>query len=192
MTVEEKARFHRGQQASSSMPYTQPYLDAAYEIVLDFRHSHYRVMHIQLPKDDDPAWVHVEAEFSSGEIYLIIISFPQEKYSEEACIQYLEKTGPEDIAGDFSQVKQPSLSTTLRGCFQYTMYSELLQDYGAFVTCWLTIDHIQFYHCWVSRSIGCYPSNIFLLPLDYYQAEVAHVFEDYFGEDLKPVNRINL
>ena len=148
-------------------------------------------MHIDLPEEDDPARDDVESEFRSGDIFLVVIPFPQEKYSEEACIQYLEKTGPADIAGDFSKVKQLSLSTTLRACFQYSMYSEFLQDFGPFFQIWLTLDHVQFYHCWVSRSIGSYPSNIFLLPLDYYQAEVAHVFEDYFGKDLKPVNRIN-
>ena len=103
----------------------------------------------------------------------------------------MEETGPEDIAGDFSQVKQLSLATTLRASFLYSMYSEFLQAFGPFLQSWLTIDHIQFYHCWVSRSIGSYPSNIFLLPLDYYQAEVADVFEDYHPKDLKPVNRIN-
>jgi hypothetical protein len=33
----------------------------------------------------------------------------------------------------------------------------------------------------VSRSIGSYPEKIFLLPLDYYQADVEGIFEDYWN-----------
>jgi hypothetical protein len=45
---------------------------------------------------------------------------------------------------------------------------------------WLTVDTVQFYQCWVSRSIGSYPKNIFLFPLDYYQADVEDLFEVYW------------
>jgi hypothetical protein len=52
------------------------------------------------------------------------------------------------------------------------------------------VDTVQFYQCWVSRSIGSYPENIFLLPLDYYQADVEDKFEDYWNR-IQPVVKKN-
>jgi hypothetical protein len=43
------------------------------------------------------------------------------------------------------------------------------------------VDTVQFYQCWASRSIGSFPENIFLLPLDYYHADVEDIFKDYWN-----------
>jgi hypothetical protein len=60
-------------------------------------------------------------------------------------------------------------------------YFDLIHDFSIFFDKWLNVDTVQFYQCWVSRSIGSFPDNIFLLPLDYYQADVEDIFEEYWN-----------
>jgi hypothetical protein len=71
------------------------------------------------------------------------------------------------------------LSNLTRSSFQYTDYFSLIHDFSKFFSEWLTVDMLQFYHCWVSRHIESYPENVFLLPLDYYQADVEDIYEVY-------------
>jgi hypothetical protein len=88
-------------------------------------------------------------------------------------------SGPVDIGCDFEAVDELVLSNLTRSSFQYSEYFDLIHDFSIFFDKWLTVDTVQFYQCWVSRSIGSYPKNIFLLPLDYYQADVEDTFEKY-------------
>jgi hypothetical protein len=102
-------------------------------------------------------------------------------YVEEDCMKYVHASGPLDIGCDFEAVNELVLSNLTRSSFQYTDYFDLIHDFSIFFDRWLTVDTVQFYQCWVSRSIGSYPKNIFLFPLDYYQADVEDVFEDYWN-----------
>ena len=113
----------------------------------------------------------------------LIVGFPptpnEMEYVEEDCLRYLHESGPVDIGLDFTAVDTLVLSNLTRSSFQYDDYFKLIHDYRKFYDQWLTLDMLQFYQCWVSRSIGSYPKNIFCLPLDYYQADIEHIFEDY-------------
>jgi hypothetical protein len=93
-------------------------------------------------------------------------------YVEEDCMKYVHGSGPLDIACDFEGVDELTLSNLTRASLQYTDYACLIHDFSEFFDQWLIVDTVQFYQCWVSRSIGSYPNNIFLFPLDYYQATV--------------------
>jgi hypothetical protein len=102
-------------------------------------------------------------------------------YVEEDCIKYLYASGPVDISCDFEAVDELVLSNLTPSSFQYSEYFDLIHDFSIFFDKWLTVDTVRFYQCWVSRSIGSYPENTFLLPLDYYQADVEDIFEDYWN-----------
>jgi hypothetical protein len=175
MSSAQKAKFHDKMRGRHHM--TQPYLDAAYEIVLDFRTSHSRVMQVDVPEEGEPGYDDVPDEFKYGTIFDVGVFFPSKKYSEEKCLNYLAELGPPDIAGDFLRVEQLSLSTTVPSSFHYSMYSEMMMNFKPFLEQWLTVDHIQFYHCWVSRCIGSCPNQIFLCPMDYYQEAVQESIE---------------
>jgi hypothetical protein len=116
----------------------------------------------------------------------MVIGFPptsnKMEYVKEDCLRYLYDSGPVDIGLDFTAVDTLVLSNLTRSSFQYNDYWKLIHNYKKFYEQWLTLDMLQFHHCWVSRSIGCYPKNIFLLPLDYYQADIEDIFEEYFNE----------
>ena len=120
----------------------------------------------------------------------MVIGFPpttnEMAYVEQDCIEYIHDGGPLDIGCDFAAVDDLFLSNLTRSSFQYTDYFSLIHDFKEFFTVWLTLDMLQFYHCWISRSIGSYPRNIFLLPLDYYQADIEGIFEAYH-DPTKPV-----
>jgi hypothetical protein len=111
----------------------------------------------------------------------MMIGFPplanEMTYLEDDCLKYVHASGPVDIGCDFEAVDELVLSNLTRSSFQYTDYFPLIHGFSKFFSVWLTLDMLQFYHCWVSRSIGSYPENIFLLPLDYYQAGVEDIFE---------------
>jgi hypothetical protein len=47
------------------------------------------------------------------------------------------------------------------------------------------VDTVQFYQCWVSRSIGSYPKNIFPFPLDYYQGRASKPLNTSFPTNQK-------
>jgi hypothetical protein len=111
-------------------------------------------------------------------------------YVEEDCMKYVHASGPLDIGCNFEAVDELVLSNLTRSFFQYTDYFDLTHDFLIFFDRWLTVDTVQFYQCWVSRSIGRYPKNIFLFPLDYYQADVEDVFEDYWN-GIQPTFRKN-
>jgi hypothetical protein len=114
----------------------------------------------------------------------MVIGFPptpdEMAYVEDGCLKYIHASGPLDIGCDFEAVDELVLSNLTRSSFQYTDYFDLIHDFKKFFTYWLTVDILQFYQCWVSRSIGSYPENIFLFPLDYYQVNVEDLFEDYW------------
>jgi hypothetical protein len=75
-----------------------------------------------------------------------------------------------------------AVSNLTRSSFQYDDYWLLVHDFdNKFINVWFTLDMLQFYQCWISRSIGSYPNNLFLVPLDCYQANFEDVFEDYFS-----------
>jgi hypothetical protein len=185
--------------------YTQAYLDHAYDIVHDFRKCDIRVLHVIKPKeggavqDDedkkdckpDPAKKPVEigspdsikTDSPSNEM---VTGFPPTTpdefvYVEEDCMKYVHSFGPLDIGYDFEAVDELVLSNLTRSSFQYTEYFDLIHDFSNCFDKWLTVDTVQFYQCWVSRSIGSYPKNIFLFLLDYYQADVEAVFEVYWN-----------
>jgi hypothetical protein len=102
-------------------------------------------------------------------------------YVEEDCVKYVHASGPLDIGCDFEAVNELVLSNLTRSSLQYTDYFDLIHDFSIFFDKWLTVDTVQFYQCWVSRSIGSYPNNIFLFRMDYYQADVEDIFEDYWN-----------
>jgi hypothetical protein len=102
-------------------------------------------------------------------------------YVEDDCMKYVHASGPVDIGCDFEAVDELVLSNLTRSSFQYTEYFDLIHNFSISFDKWLTVDTDQFYQCWVSRSIGSYPKNIFLFPLDYYQADVEDIFEDYWN-----------
>jgi hypothetical protein len=115
----------------------------------------------------------------------MVIRFPptpnEMAYLEEDCLEYVHASGPLDISCDFEAVDKLVLSNLTCSTFQCTYYFRLIHDFSKFFSVWLTVDMLHFYHCWVLRSIGSYPENIFLLPLDYYQADVEDIFEDYWN-----------
>jgi hypothetical protein len=102
-------------------------------------------------------------------------------YVEEDCMKYVHASGPVDIGCNFEAVDELVLSNLTHSSFQYTEYFDLIHDFSNCLDKWLTVDTVQFYQCWVSRSIGSYPKNIFLFPLDYYPADVEDIFEDYWN-----------
>jgi hypothetical protein len=102
-------------------------------------------------------------------------------YVEDDCMKYVHASGPVDIGCNFEAVDELVLSNLTRSSFQHSEYFDLIHNFSKFFSKWLTVDTVQFYQCWVSRSIGSYPENIFLLPLDYYQADVEDIFEDYWN-----------
>jgi hypothetical protein len=122
-----------------------------------------------------------QTDSSSNEM---VIGFPptldEMVYVEDDCLKYVHAFGQLDISCDFEAVDELVLLNLTRPSFQYTDYFDLIHDFKKFFTKWLTVDILQFYECWVSRSIGSYPENIFLLPLDYYQANVEDIFESYW------------
>jgi hypothetical protein len=96
-------------------------------------------------------------------------------------MKYVHASGPVDIDCDFEAVNELVLLKFTHSSFQYTEYFDLIHDFLIFFDKWLTVDTVQFYQCWVSRSIGSYPENTFMLPLDYYQADVEVIFEKYWN-----------
>jgi hypothetical protein len=114
----------------------------------------------------------------------MVIGFPptpnEMAYVEDDCLKYVHASGPLDIGCDFEAVDELVLLNLTGSSFQYTDYFDLIHNFKKFFTYWLTVDILMFYQCWVSRSIGSYPENIFLLPLDYYQVNVENIFEDYW------------
>jgi hypothetical protein len=184
--------------------YTQAYLDHAYDIVHDFRKCDIRVLHVIDPKegeavqDDedkkdgkpDPAEKPVEigspdsikTDSPSNKMVTGFPPSPDEMvYVKDDCIKYVHSSGPVDIGCDFECVDELVLSNLTCSSFQYTEYFDLIHNFSIFFDKWLTVDTVQFYQCWVSRSIGSYPENIFLFPLDYYQADAEDIFEDYWN-----------
>jgi hypothetical protein len=193
--------------------YTQAYLDHAYDIVHDFRKCDICVLHKIDPKeggvvqDDeekkdgkpDPTEKPVEigspdsikTNSPSNEMVTGFPPSPDEiVYVEDDCMEYVHASGPVDIGCDFEALDELVLSNLTRSSFQYTEYFDLILDFSIFFDKWLTVDTFQFYQCWVSRSIGSYPENIFLLPLDYYQADVEDIFEKYWNR-IQPVVKKN-
>jgi hypothetical protein len=112
-------------------------------------------------------------------------------YVEDNCSKYVHASGPVDIC-DFEAVDKLVLSNLTRSSFQYSEYFDLIHDFSKFFDKWLTVDTVQFYQCWESRSIGSYPKNILLLPLDYYQADVEDIFEKYWTPGIQPVLKKSL
>jgi hypothetical protein len=207
-----KAAFHRT--LLRYQKYTQAYLDHAYDIVHDFRKCDIHVLHVIYPKeggavqddedkkDDkpDPTEKPVEigspdsikTDSPSNEMVTGFPPLPDEMiYVKDDCMKYVHASGPVDIACDFEAVDELVLSNLTRSSFQYTEYFDLIHDFSIFFDKWLTVDTVQFYQCWVSRSVGSYPEIIFLLPLDYYyQADVEDIFEDYW-DGIKPFVKKN-
>jgi hypothetical protein len=172
--------------------------------VHDFRKCDIRVLHVIDPKEGGPVQDDEEkkdgkpdptekpVEFGSPDSIKtdspsneIVTGFPpildEMVYVEDDCMKYVHASGPVDIGCDFEAVDELVLSNLTRSSFQYTEYFDLIHDFSIFFDKWLTVDTVQFYQCWVSWSIGSYPENIFLLPLDYYQADVEDIFEDYWN-----------
>jgi hypothetical protein len=91
----------------------------------------------------------------------IVVGFPptadEMELVKEDCLQYLHDSGPVDIGLDFTAVDTLILSNLTRSSFQYDDYWKLIHNYKRFYDQWLTLDMVQFYQCWVSRSIGTYP-----------------------------------
>jgi hypothetical protein len=189
-----KAAFHRT--LCRHPKYTQAYLDHAYDIVHDFRKCDIRVLHEIDPKEEgavqddeekkdgkpDPTEKPVEIgspdsikmDSPSNQMVTGFPPSPDERvYVKDDCMKYVHASGPVDIGCDFEAVDELVLSNLTRSSFQYTEYFDLIHDFLIFFDKWLTVDTVQFYQCWVSWSIGSYPENIFLLPLDYYQADVG-------------------
>jgi hypothetical protein len=182
-----KAAFHRTLRRHPK--YTQAYLDHAYDIVHDFRKCDIRVLHVIEPKeggavqDDedkkdckpDPTEKPVEigspdsikTDSPSNQMVTGFPPTPDEfVYVEEDCMKYVHASGPLDIGCDFEAVDEHVLSNLTRSSFQYSEYFDLIHDFSIFFNRWLTVYTVQFYQCWVSRSIGSYSKNIFLFPLD--------------------------
>jgi hypothetical protein len=111
-------------------------------------------------------------------------------YVEDDCLKDVHASGPVDIGCDFEAVDELVLSNLTRSSFQYTEYFDLIHDFSKFFSKWLTVDTVQFYQCWVWRSTGSYRENIFLLPLDYYKADMEDIFEDYWN-GIQPVVKNN-
>jgi hypothetical protein len=197
-----KAAFHRTLRRHQK--YTQSYLDHAYDIVHDFRKCDIHFLHVIEPKeggavqDDedkkdckpDPTEKPVEigsppsikTDPPSNQMVTGFPPTPDEfVYVEKECMKYVHASGPVDIGCDFEAVDELVLSNLTHSSFQYTDYFDLIHDFLIFFNRWPTVDTVQFYQCWVSRSIGSYPENIFMLPLDYYQADVEDIFEDYWN-----------
>jgi hypothetical protein len=202
MDSQSKAAFHRTLRRHPK--YTQAYLDHAYDIVHDFRKCDICVLHVIEPKegeavqDDedkkdgkpDPTEKPVEigspnSTKTDSPSNKMVSGFPPTPdefvYVEEDCMKYVHASGPLDIGCDFEAVDELVLLNLTRSSFQYTEYFDLIHDFSNCFDRWLTVDTVQFYQCWVSRSIGSYPENIFLFPLDYYQADVEDIFEDYWN-----------
>jgi hypothetical protein len=197
-----KAAFHRTLRRHPK--YTQAYLDHAYNIVHDFRKCYTHVLHVIDPeeggpvqddeekKDDkpDPTEKPVEigspdsikTDSPSNQMVTGCPPTPDEMvHVEDNCMKYVHGSGSVDIGCDFEAVDELVLSNLTGSSVQYTEYFDLIHKFSKFFDKWLTVDTVQFYQCWVSRSIGSYPKNIFLLPLDYYQADVEDIFEDYWN-----------
>jgi hypothetical protein len=196
-----KAAFHRT--LLRYPKYTQAYLDHAYDIVHEFHKCDIRVWHVIDPKeggavqDDedkkdskpDPTKKPVEigspdsikTDSPSNEMVTGFPPTPDKMvYVEDGCLKYVHASGPVDIGCDFKAVDELVLSNLTRSSFQYSEYSDLIHKFSKFFDKWLTVDTVQFYQCWVSRSTGSYPENNFMLPLAYYQADVKDMFEDYW------------
>jgi hypothetical protein len=103
-------------------------------------------------------------------------------YVKDHCLKYVHSSGPVDIGCDFEAVDELVLLNLTCSSFQYTEYFDLIHDFSIIFDKWLTVDTVQFYQpvLDITRSISSYPENIFLLPLDYYQADVEDIFEDYW------------
>jgi hypothetical protein len=69
-------------------------------------------------------------------------------------MKYVHASGPFDIGCDFEAVDELVLSNLTRSSFQYTESFNLIHDFSIFFDKWLTVDTVQLYQCWVSRSIG--------------------------------------
>jgi hypothetical protein len=184
--------------------YTQAYLDHAHNIVHDFCKCDIRFLHEIDPKEGgavqdaqekkdgkpDPTKEPVDigspdsirTDSPSKEMVTGFPPSPDEMvYVEDNCMKYVHASGPVDIGCDFAAIDELVLSNLTRSSFQCTEYFDLIHDFSIFFDKWLTVDTVQFYQCWVSRSIGSYPKNILLFPLDYYQADVEDIFEDYWS-----------
>ncbi len=204
LTRTRKVEFHRYQKRGSNKC-TQEYLDHAYDIVYDFRKCDIRTLHVIKKKEDeadsdednshklgpsDQAMkIVVKPEINTGPLteseYVLVTGFPpaanEMAYCEKDCLECIHGDGPVDIGCDFAAVDKMVLSNLTRASFQYTDYLLLLYGFKGFLDQWLTLDILQFYQCWVSRSIGSYPENIFLLPMDYFQANIDDIFEHYWS-----------
>jgi hypothetical protein len=177
-----KAAFHQNRRRYQK--YTQAYLDHAYDIVHDFRKCAVRVLHEIEPKkggavqDDedrkdckpDPTKKPVEirsppsitTDTPSNQMVTGFPPTPDEfVYVQEGCMKYVHASGPLEIGCDFEAVNELVLSNLTRSSFQYTDYFDLIHDFSIFFDRWLTVDTVQFYQCWVSRSIGSYPKKKF-------------------------------
>jgi hypothetical protein len=193
MDSQSKAAFHR------TLPrhpkYTQAYLDLAYNIVHDFRKCDIRVLHVIQPKEGGPVQEDedkkdgkpdptekpveigspdsIKTDSPSNETVTGFPPTPDEFiYVEDDCMKYVHASAPVDIGCNFEAVDELVLSNLTRSSFQYTDYFYLIHDFS---------DTVQFYQCWVLRSIGSYPEIIFLFPLDYHQADAEDIFEDYWN-----------
>jgi hypothetical protein len=197
-----KAAFHRTRRRHQK--YTQSYLDHAYDIVRDFRKCDIHVLHVIEPKEggavqDDEDKKDCEPDPTEKRVKIgsppsittdtpsnqMVTGFPPTPdefvYVEEDCMKYVHASCPLDIGCDFEAVNELVLSNLTCSSFEYTDYFDLIHDFLIFFDRWLTVATVQFYQCWVSLSIGSYPKNIFLFPLDYYQADVEDVFKVYWN-----------
>jgi hypothetical protein len=181
--------------------------------VHDFRKCDIRVLHKSVPKeggavqddedkkDGKPDLTEKPVEIGSPDSIKtdspsneMVTGFPPSPdemvYVKDECMKYVHASGPVDIGCGFEAVNELVLSNLTHSSFQYTEYFDLIHDFSIFFDTWLTVDTVQFYQCWVLRSIGSYPENIFLLPLDYYQADVEDIFEKYWNR-IQPVVKKN-
>jgi hypothetical protein len=104
-------------------------------------------------------------------------------HGEDDCLKYVHASGPVDIGCDFEAVDELVLSDLTRSSFQYSEYFDLIYDFSKFFSKGLPVDMVQFYQCWVSQSIGSYPENIFLFPLDYNQAQMWRTYLKITGPE---------
>jgi hypothetical protein len=206
-----KAAFHRTLLRHPKC--TQAYLDHAYNIVHDFRKCDICVLHVidrkeggavqddEEKKDGEPDPTEKPVEIGSPDSIKtdspsneMVTGFPplpdEMVYVKDDCLKYVHASGLVDIGCDLEAVDELVLSNLTRSSFQYSEYFDLIHKFSKLFDKWLTVDMVQFYQCWVLRSIGSYPENICLLPLDYYQADVEDIFEKYWN-GIQPVIKKN-
>jgi hypothetical protein len=204
LTRTRKVEFHRYQKKGPNKC-TQEYLDHVYDIVYDFRKNDIRTLHVIKKKEDkadsdednskkigpsnQAIQIVVKPEKNTCPLtkseYVLVTGFPpaenETAYCKKDCLKCIHGDGPVDIGCNFAAVDKMVPSNLTRASFQYTDYMLLLYGFYGFFTEWLTLDILQFYLCWVSRSIGSYPENMFILPMDYFQANIDNIFESYWS-----------